>query len=175
MFRVHAVTMICLFVLLLELFETRFLCVVLTILELALWTKLVSNSQRSTYLCLPSARIKGIYHYCLAPKCLMIVEICRLVLQKSLTRVIYWSLTLCLSLNCEILYMYVNTFGVRHICNPSIWEAKAEGQRDQSLALRQKHVIPVVDRVGFRSITSSRAACATEWSSRGHLDIWSQI
>jgi hypothetical protein len=40
-----------------------FLCVALAVLELTLWTKLSSNSQRSGCLCLPSAGIKGMSHH----------------------------------------------------------------------------------------------------------------
>jgi hypothetical protein len=39
-------------------FETGFLCVALAVPELSLWTRLASNSQRSTYLCLPSAGVE---------------------------------------------------------------------------------------------------------------------
>lgn len=59
-------------------FKTEYLCVVLTALELALYTRLVSNSQRSTCLSLPSAGIKGMCHHCLA-------SICRLYLLAEIT------------------------------------------------------------------------------------------
>ena len=39
------------------------LSVALAVLEVTLWTRLVSNSQRSTNLYLPRAEIKGRYHY----------------------------------------------------------------------------------------------------------------
>jgi hypothetical protein len=57
----------CLFVLLLFL-ETWFLYAALAVLKMALQTRLASNSQRSTCLCLPSAGIKGFHHHCLAEK-----------------------------------------------------------------------------------------------------------
>jgi hypothetical protein len=34
-------------------FQTGFLCLALTVLELALWTRLALNSQRSACLCVP--------------------------------------------------------------------------------------------------------------------------
>ena len=46
--------------------ETWFFCIVLTVQELALWTRLALNSQRSAWLCLPSAGIKGMCHHFLA-------------------------------------------------------------------------------------------------------------
>ena len=48
------------------LFETGFLCVALAILELTLQTRLASNSERLTCLCLPSPEIKGVHHHHLA-------------------------------------------------------------------------------------------------------------
>ena len=45
-------------------FKAEFLCVVLAVLELALYTRLALNSQRSICLCLLSARIKGVCHHC---------------------------------------------------------------------------------------------------------------
>jgi hypothetical protein len=53
---------ICIFVCLS--FKTVYLCIIaLAVLQLALQTRLVSNAQRSTCLCLLSARIKGVHHY----------------------------------------------------------------------------------------------------------------
>jgi hypothetical protein len=49
-------------------FGTRLLCVALAVLELALQSRLASNSQRSSCLCLLSARIKGVHHHHLAFK-----------------------------------------------------------------------------------------------------------
>ena len=49
-----ACSLVCLFV------ETGFLCTALAVLEIAPQTRLTSNSQRSTCLCLPSAGIKGL-------------------------------------------------------------------------------------------------------------------
>jgi hypothetical protein len=46
-------------------FETGFLCVALIVLELALQTRLASNSQNFACLCIPSTGIKGMYHHCL--------------------------------------------------------------------------------------------------------------
>ena len=44
--------------------KTGFLCVALEpVLELALWTKLASNSHRSACLCLLSTGIKGVRHH----------------------------------------------------------------------------------------------------------------
>ena len=44
--------------------KARFLCVTtLVVLELALQTRLVLNSQRTACLCLLSAGIKGVHHY----------------------------------------------------------------------------------------------------------------
>lgn len=44
-------------------FETRSLCTTLSGLELIVYNKLISNSQRSTFLCLPSTEIKDMcYH-----------------------------------------------------------------------------------------------------------------
>ena len=45
-------------------FETGFLCVTLTVLELALQTMLAMNSQRATCLCLQSAGITGTHQHC---------------------------------------------------------------------------------------------------------------
>lgn len=44
-------------------FETMFLCVVLDIPELSLYTRLAWSSERSTCLCLLLAGIEGIYHH----------------------------------------------------------------------------------------------------------------
>jgi hypothetical protein len=45
-------------------FETRFLCVALAVLKLALYTRLAWNSHRSIYVCLMSTGIKGeSYHH----------------------------------------------------------------------------------------------------------------
>ena len=45
-------------------FETGFpLCAALAVVENKLWTRLASNSQRPTYLCLLSAGIKGVRHH----------------------------------------------------------------------------------------------------------------
>ena len=46
-----------------QFFKTGFLCVTLAILELALQTRLALKLQRSTSLCLSSARIKGVHHH----------------------------------------------------------------------------------------------------------------
>jgi hypothetical protein len=46
--------------------ETGFLCGALAVLELTLQTRLASNSQRFTCLCLSSAGIKGVCHHHLA-------------------------------------------------------------------------------------------------------------
>ena len=48
------------------LFETGFLCVALAVLELALQTRLSSDSQRSSCLCFSSAGINGVCHHDLA-------------------------------------------------------------------------------------------------------------
>jgi hypothetical protein len=56
---------LCLFVCFLS-FEAGFLCVALAVQELALQTRLASNSQTSFCFYLLSARIKGIGHYHLA-------------------------------------------------------------------------------------------------------------
>jgi hypothetical protein len=40
--------------------------IALAVLELTLSSRLASNSQRFTYLCLLVARIKGVLHHCLA-------------------------------------------------------------------------------------------------------------
>ena len=40
---------------------TGFLCVALTVLKLAWWTRIASNSQRFTCLCLWNAGIKGVH------------------------------------------------------------------------------------------------------------------
>jgi hypothetical protein len=48
-------------------FETGFLCVALSVLELTLYNRLASNSE----ICLPlppKAGIKGVHHHCLASK-----------------------------------------------------------------------------------------------------------
>lgn len=45
------------------LFETESLFVALVILVLAVWTRLASDSERSSCLCLLSARIKGVRHH----------------------------------------------------------------------------------------------------------------
>lgn len=45
---------------------SQFLFVALAVLELVLWTRLVSNSQRSYCLCPPSTQIKGVCHHCLS-------------------------------------------------------------------------------------------------------------
>lgn len=44
-------------------FETIFLCFTLAVLELAQYTRLSSNSQISTYLCLLSTGIKSLLHH----------------------------------------------------------------------------------------------------------------
>ena len=38
----------------------------MVVLELAMWTRLALNSERSTSLCFPSAGIKGMHHHCSA-------------------------------------------------------------------------------------------------------------
>ncbi|EDL31027.1 mCG144799, partial [Mus musculus] len=45
------------------LFETGSYCIALAHLKLIMYTTLASNSQRSICLCLPSDRIKGVYHH----------------------------------------------------------------------------------------------------------------
>ena len=49
-----------------EFFEITSHCITLAVLELALQTRLASNSQRYDCFCLPSAGIKGVGHHCLA-------------------------------------------------------------------------------------------------------------
>jgi hypothetical protein len=46
-------------------FETGFLCAILAVLELTLWTKLALNSE-IYLLYLPNAGIKGVHHHSLA-------------------------------------------------------------------------------------------------------------
>ena len=49
--------------------EFQFLCVALAVLEVSLWTRLTSNSQRSTCLSLQSAGIKDVCHHCQREGC----------------------------------------------------------------------------------------------------------
>jgi hypothetical protein len=44
-------------------FETGFLCVAQAVLEHTMWTRLTSNSQRSSCLCLPSAETVDLNHH----------------------------------------------------------------------------------------------------------------
>lgn len=55
-------------------FEKLSLSVALAVLDLALYTRLASYSQKSTCPCLPFSELEGVCHHCLAFKTLIIIE-----------------------------------------------------------------------------------------------------